>query len=67
MYYFTLLVQNEWQVQRTNHLTDHLKVALNESQRQAVNKALNETFTLVWGPPGNYYSTKLPFYDSLIH
>lgn len=49
---FFFVVQNEWNVSRTNQLTRDLP-GLNMSQRLAVNKALNENFTLVWGPPGN--------------
>lgn len=52
IYYFFFIVQNEWNVSRTNQLTCCLP-DLNISQRQAVAKALNENFTLVWGPPGN--------------
>lgn len=52
IYYFFFIVQNEWNFSRTNQLTRFLP-DLNMSQRQAVAKALNENFTLVWGPPGN--------------
>lgn len=58
IFFFT--VQNERNTLRTNQLTNDLP-HLNQSQRQAVIKALNENFTLVWGPPGNYYSARLPF------
>lgn len=44
-------VQIERNFPRTNQLTNDLP-DLNQSQRQAVIKALNENFTLVWGPPG---------------
>lgn len=57
---FLFTVQIEWNSPRTNQLTNGLP-DLNHSQKQAVTKALNQNFTLVWGPPGNYYSRRLTF------
>lgn len=51
-----LIAQNEPNIPRANQLTEGLP-RLNSSQRKAVMKALDEKFTLVWGPPGNFYST----------
>lgn len=52
LFNFTIVftVQTEWNMTRIK-----LPVGLPElnlSQRQAVNRALNSSFTLVWGPPG---------------